>query len=207
MSVTAQPISPPAAEDPAIPTMPIYRLSVAQYHAMAEHGILSEDDPVELLEGWLVQRMRKSPPHTFVTRLVRRALERDFPGGWYVNSHEPVTTTDSEPEPDVLVVRGDPRDFRDRHPGPKEVAMVVEVADTTLRTDQGTKKRVYARAGIPVYWVANLIERKFVVYTDPTGPAAEPDYRQRQEYGLAEEIPVVLDGQEVGRIAVRELLA
>src|SRR3989442_10188905 len=92
MSVTAQPISPPgAADDGAVPTEPIYRLTVAQYHAMADHGILDEDAPVELLEGWLVQRMTKHPPHSIVTRRVRQALERVLPEGWYVNSQEPIT--------------------------------------------------------------------------------------------------------------------
>src|SRR5437763_1907972 len=142
MSVIAQPIAPPAADDVAIPTEPIYRLSVAQYHAMAEHGILNEDDRVELLEGWLVQKMTKYRPHTLTTGLVRRALDEIVPGGWYVDSQEPITTEESEPEPDVFVVRGDRRDFRDRQPGPRDVPLVIEVADSSLDTDQGTKKRV-----------------------------------------------------------------
>jgi Uma2 family endonuclease len=58
----------------------------------------------------------------------------------------------------------------------------MEVADTSLRRDRSTKRRIYARAGIPVYWIANLPGRRFEVYTDPTGPAKPPDYRQRQEY-------------------------
>src|SRR5947207_15981113 len=99
MSVTAQLISPPRVGEPdaAIPTEPIYRLSVAQYHAMADHGILDENDPVELLEGWLVQKMTKHPPHILVTLLVRQALERLFGEGWYINSQEPITTAESEP--------------------------------------------------------------------------------------------------------------
>jgi len=184
----------------------MYRLSVAQYHAMADHSILGEDDPVELLEGWLVQRGAKRPPHVFTTRRVRRALECSLPNGWYVDSHEPVTTMDSEPEPDVLIVRGEPQDYPDRHPGPEHVALIVEVADTSLHTDRGTKKRVYARAGIPVYWIANLAGSKFEVYTEPTGPAKRADYKHFQEYGLADEIPVALNGVEVGRLAVRDLL-
>jgi Uma2 family endonuclease len=173
---------------------------------MAEHGILGEDDPVELLEGWLVQKMTKHRPHVLTTLLVRRALDRLLPKGWYADSQEPVTTTESEPEPDACVVRGEPRDYQDRHPDPHEVALIVEVADTSLTTDQGDKKRVYARAGIPVYWIANLVERRFEVYTDPTGPADVPDYRQRQDYEPGDEIPVVVAGEEVGRLAVADLL-
>jgi Uma2 family endonuclease len=206
MSVIEQPKTRPAADDAAVPTEPIYRLSVAQYHAMVDHGILSEDDPVELLEGWLVLKTKRYRPHTLMTGLVRRALEGLVPEGWYVDSHEPITTADSEPEPDVVVIRGDPDDYPDFHPSPDAVALVVEVADSTLRRDRTIKKRIYARAGIPVYWIANLIESRFEVYTDPTGPAERPDYRQRQEYGPDDEIPVMLDGVEVGRLFVRDLL-
>jgi Uma2 family endonuclease len=206
MSVTTQPGPPPAAEEAAIPTEPIYRLSVAQYHAMAKHGILDDDAPVELLEGWLVQKMTKYPPHSIATRRTRRALESILPADWYADSQEPITLSNSEPEPDVLVARAEVADDPERHPGPRDVGLIVEVTDTTLRRDRGTKKRVYARAGIPVYWIANLVENRFEVYTDPTGPAARPDYREQKNYGTDEEIPVVLDGEEIGRLLVRELL-
>jgi Uma2 family endonuclease len=206
MSVIAQPVSPALPPGDALPDAPLYRLSVAQYHAMGEHGILGEDDPVELLEGLLVRKMTKYRPHTLTTGLVRRALEGLLPTGWYVESQEPITTVESEPEPDAMIVRGEPRDLRDRQPGPAEVVLVVEVADSTLATDRGAKKRVYARAGILVYWIANLVDGRFEVYTEPSGPAEHPDYRLRQEYGPDDEIPVVLDGNEVGRLLVRELL-
>jgi hypothetical protein len=206
MSITAQPIPPPSTSGEAIPAEPIYRLSVEQYHAIARAGILDENDPVELLEGWLVQKLTKHPPHSVTTRRLRRALERVLPAGWYVDTQEPITTADSEPEPDVLVAREAVADDLSRHPGPDDLALVVEVAETTLRTDRGTKNRVYARAGIAIYWIANLAERKYEVYTDPTGPMEAPDYRQRHEYGPTDEIPVLLDGIEVGRIPVREML-
>jgi Uma2 family endonuclease len=141
-----------------------------------------------------------------VTLLVRRAVERLVPGGWYVDSQEPITTEESEPEPDVLVVRGEPRELGDRQPVPVEVGLVVEVADSSLDQDLDVKKRIYARAGIRVYWIANLPASRFEVYTDPAGPADKPDYRRCQEYGPAGEVPVVLDGNEVGRLSVRDLL-
>jgi len=86
------------------------------------------------------------------------------------------------------------------------LALVVEVADTTLQRDRTSKKRLYARAGVPAYWIANLSEKRFEVYTDPSGPADEPDYRERQDYGPTEAIPVMIEGREVGRLAVQELL-
>lgn len=206
MSITRTPAPASTYLPAAVPDVPIYRLSVEQYQAMAQAGILTEDDPVELLEGWLVYKMTKNRPHSVATRRTRRALERVAPAGWYVDSQEPITTGDSEPEPDVFVARQELADNLQRHPGPGEVALVVEVADTTLQQDRETKKRVYARAGIPVYWIVNLIERRIELYTDPTGPAEASDYRHRRDVGPDESVPVLLDGKEVGRLAVAELL-
>jgi hypothetical protein len=189
-----------------VPTDFIWRLSVDQYHEMIRAGILTDDDPVELLEGWLVYKMPKNPPHRIATRLTRASLERIIVAGWYVESQEPITTEDSEPEPDVGVVRGDTRQYMDRHPGPQDLALVVEVSEATLQRDRGWKKRLYAQANIPVYWIVNLIDRQVEVYTDPTGPAEQPDYRQRQIYQATDAVPVVIDGREIGRIAVCELL-
>ncbi|MFO1430261.1 MAG: Uma2 family endonuclease [Candidatus Competibacteraceae bacterium] len=190
----------------AIPTDLIWRLSVNQYHQMVGAGILTEEDPVELLEGWLVPKMPKNPPHRVATRLLRQALERVVPAGWYVDSQEPITTPDSEPEPDVVVVRGETRRYLDCHPGPQDVALVIEVADTTLQRDRVLKQRIYATAGIPVYWIVNLLDNQIEVYTTPSGPVQQPNYGQCQYYRLSDTIPVVIDGVEAGPIAVRELL-
>jgi Uma2 family endonuclease len=189
-----------------VPAEPIWRLTVAQYHQMVESGILTEDDPVELLEGWLVSKMPKNPPHRLTTRLIREALEGIIPAGWYVDSQEPITLADSEPEPDVMIVRGQTRDYLNRHPGPHELALVVEVSDLTLSRDRAAKKRMYARAGVPLYWVVNLPAGRIEVYQDPTGPGQKPDYRQQQNYRQGDTIPVVIDGMEVGRLLVEALL-
>lgn len=190
----------------AVSTEVIWRFSVDQYHAMIRAGILTEDDPVELLEGWLVTTMPKNPPHSVVTQLTREALAPILPSGWYVDAQEPITTADSEPEPDVVVVRGDRRQYLNRHPGPQDVALVIEVADSTLQRDRVLKKRLYAAAGIPVYWIVNLLDNQCEVYTEPSGPAEQPDYRQQQHYGPADTVPVVIEGREVGRLVVRDLL-
>jgi Uma2 family endonuclease len=189
-----------------IPTDQIWRLSVDQYHKMLRIGILTDDDRVELLEGWLVTKMPKNPPHRLSTQLTREAIARLLPPEWYADDQEPITTEDSEPEPDISVVRGERRQYRDRHPAAAEIALVVEVSDTTLHRDRTSKKRIYARAGIAVYWIINLPERHIEVYTLPSGAAEEPDYRQRQDYQPTDEIPFILEGHEVGRLAVRDLL-
>jgi Uma2 family endonuclease len=184
----------------------IWRLRVDQYHAMIRTGILTEDDPVELLEGWLVVKMPQNPPHRVAVRLTYKALEAIVPTNWYIDTQAPITTADSEPEPDIVVVRGDPRHYLDHHPTPQDLALVVEVADTPLQRDRVFKKRRYAAAGTPVYWILNLPESRCEAYTEPSGPGDEPDYRQRQSYGPTEEIPLMIEGVEVGRIAVQALL-
>jgi len=194
--------SPPVA----VSAEPIWRLSVEHYHEMIDAGILTDDDPVELLEGLLVYKMPKKPPHILTTDLTRESLARLLPPGWHVKGQDPITTEDSEPEPNVTVVRGDRRDYSERHPGPGDVALVIEVSDTTLRRDRGLKKRLYARAGIPVYLIINLPERQIEVYASPTGEAEEPDYQRRQDYGPDDEVPIIIEGREVGRLLAREIL-
>ena len=159
----------------AVPPAPVLRLSVEKYHEMARAGILADGDAIELLEGWLVNKMTKRPAHRVATRKTRLCLERIVPGGWSVDSQEAITTGDSEPEPDISVVRGDTSALLDRHPTPDEVGLVVEVADTSLERGRGLKKRIYARAQIAVYWIVNLIDRQVEVFTEPTGSGEESD--------------------------------
>jgi Uma2 family endonuclease len=190
----------------AVPGDLIWRLSVGQYHAMIRTGILTPDHPVELLDGWLVLKMPKNPPHRVATRLTCKALERVMPAGWYVDQQEPITTQNSEPEPDVVVVRGDTREYLDRHPGLGDVPLVVEVSDTTLERDRTLKKRIYAFAEIPTYSIVNLVDQQVEVYTEPSGEAEPADYRQRQDYALEDSVPVVVEGREIAQIAVTELI-
>jgi Uma2 family endonuclease len=191
---------------PAIPRWPIHRLTVAQYHEMMATGILQDGDPVELLEGWLVEKMGKNPPHRIAVRLVFEALSRVLPPGWYADIEAPVSTGDSEPEPDVSVVRGATRDYADRHPGAEDVGLLVEVSDTSVDRDRDLKKRIYAAAGIPVYWIVNLVDRRIEEYTEPTGTGAAADYRRRKDFDENDAVPVMLDGREVGRVTVKDVL-
>src|SRR5438128_228790 len=150
--------------------------------------------------------MTKNPPHMVANALLLVHFSRLMPSGWFLALQDPISTMDSLPEPDATVIRGEPRDYLQRRPAAADIGLIVEVADTSLEQDRGLKKRAYARTGILIYGIVNLIDRQIEVYTDPTGPAAEPTYRQRRDYGPAEMIPVTLDGVEVGSLAVRELL-
>jgi Uma2 family endonuclease len=205
MSVTVPPM-PAVARDPAVPDVPIYRLSVEQYEAMLQTGILTDQDQVELLEGWLVEKMTENSPHIVANALLLARFSRLMPSGWFLAMQDPIATVDSLPEPDAAVIRGEPRDYLQRRPAAADIGLLVEVADTSLDQDRGVKQRAYARAGIPVYWIVNLVDRQTEVYTDPTGPAEEPTYRHRRDYGPADTLTVILDGAEAGSLAARDLL-
>ncbi|MEG4148421.1 Uma2 family endonuclease [Microcoleus sp. Pol12B5] len=189
----------------AIPNDLIFRLSIEQYHAIIQAGILTDDDSVELLEGWLVFKMPKNPPHRVTTRLVRTALENILPPGWYVDSQEPITLSNSEPEADLVIARGDTRQYLDRHPGAEDIALIIEVSDTTVQRDRTVKKQIYARAGIAIYWIVNLVEGLVEVYSQPLVEVEQPNYSQRLDFGRSAVIPIIVEGIEIGAIAVDAL--
>jgi Uma2 family endonuclease len=114
-----------------------------------------------------------------------------------------LTTADSEPEPDLAIVRGPATRYVARHPGPLDVALVIEVADSSLQYDRGVKAELYARGGIPAYWIVNLVDSCVEVMTDPTPQG----YRRRVVCRDGESLDLVLDGAPVTQVAVRELLA
>jgi len=190
----------------SLPPEPPARFTVGQYHTMLDAGVFAEDEAFELLEGWLFHKMAKKATHRVSTRAMRKKLEKLLPTGWDVDSQEPITTLDSEPEPDVSVVRAGVLDSKKRHPKPKEVGLVVEISQETLARDRGIKKRIYARARIPIYWIVNLVDTQIEVYTDPTGPAKRPNYRHDQIYKPGDSIPLVFDGKEIAKIDVNDIL-
>jgi Uma2 family endonuclease len=206
MSLTISPAAPAATIVPAVPFEPLWRWTVDQYHAMIRAGVLTEDDPVELLDGWVVEKMPKNPAHCSSAGVVRDALSSVLPSGWFVRVQDPVTLATSEPEPDVAVVRGEPRTYAERHPGPEDTALVVEVADSNLRFDRVFKKWMYADAGIAAYWIVNLVQNRVEVHTKPSGSGEQADYLEQRGYSQDEEIPLMIEGREVGRIRVRDLL-
>ena len=186
--------------------MPASRLfSVAEYHQLCELGILTEDDNLELLEGYLVHKMPRNPPHAGTLQRLLRHLLSMMPDGWEVRCQSAVTLIDSEPEPDLAVVRTDAGDYMQRHPAPEDIALVVEVADSTLAGDRADKCRIYARAGVPIYWIVNLVDGQIEVYSSPVG-GPTPGYRDRADRRIGDEVEVMLAGQRVGSVAVSAVL-
>jgi Uma2 family endonuclease len=188
----------------SIETPELYRWTVEQYEQMAELGIL--DDPrIELIDGLLVRKMTKKPQHNWTRDAVGDALSRVIGAGWYVRYELPVRIPEfDEPEPDVAVARGHRDDYRERNPGPEDVALIVEVAESSLRRDHNEKLRAYARGGIPEYWIVNLVDRVVERYSKPRPDAGT--YESREVHGPEEALPVVILRTEVGRIQVAEIL-
>ena len=201
-----------STESKAIPTSEIpddlmlRRISVLEYHEMIRAGILQSGDPVELLEGWLVEKMSKNPSHRIATNKLAQQLNRLMPAGWHVQQQDPITLSDSEPEPDLTIVRGNTEDYDVGHPGPSNIALVVEVSDATINRDQGTKKRLYAKNGIVEYWLVNLIEGRIEVYTQPLISASRPDYQYQINYYVPDAVPFLLDSVRIAEIPVDEIL-
>lgn len=141
--------------------------SRGEYERMVEAGILGPEDRLELIEGEILTMSPQKSPHYTGVQLVSEALREAFqPLAAVVRVQGPLAVAeDSEPEPDVAVVEGAPRDFRDGHP--RSALLVVEVADTSLLFDRGRKKALYAQAGVPEYWLLNLIEGTLEVYREP----------------------------------------
>lgn len=182
----------------------VFRLSVKQYHAMIEAGVLTEDDPVELIDGILVYKMPKKPRHSHVISKLFKALQGLLPHGYFIRLQDPITLRTGEPEPDLAVVRGDEDDYFDKHPGPDDTTLVIEVADATLRIDRGMKLRSYAKAGIANYWIVDVARRSIEVCSHPN--PRQRTYRQRVVLLTQERLPVILNGKQVGQIPVSSIL-
>jgi Uma2 family endonuclease len=202
---TITPLQPMTATQPFwVPSLPtLYRLSIAQYEAMVASGVFTKRDRLHLINGFLVAKMTEYPPHAAACDGVRFAIEALLPTGWYVRPDKPLKIPNciSVPEPDVVVARGTWRDYNQRHPEPSQAPLVVEVSSSSLLEDR-RMALVYGRGGVAVYWIVNLIDRQVEVHTDP-GPDG---YHTVQVFSSDQAVPLFLEGTELGRIAVTDIL-
>ncbi len=180
------------------------RLSVREYHDIIKAGIITDGEPIELLEGYMVRKMARGTSHDSVMDTLDGLWPRVVTSEWFVRSQRAITLADSEPEPDYAIVRGPRSRYRTSHPTPADIGLVVEISASSLLIDTSDKARIYAAAGVPVYWVVNIPDRKVVVFgdPDPTGGG----FRTRDEFQTGNAVPVVLDGTAVGSILVADIL-
>jgi hypothetical protein len=184
------------------PPFPVRRFSVEEYHRMIAAGVLSEDEPVELLEGWIIPKMPRTPLHDATVAQSHDLLQLLLPPEWSFRVQSAITILGSEPEPDLAAVLAPPRRYTHHHPGAADIGLLIEVADSSLVQDRNAKQHLYARAGIEAYWILNLVDRRLEVYTLPSG---ESGYLDHQEYGVADHVDFILRGQVLGQIAVADL--
>ncbi|MDZ4769681.1 MAG: Uma2 family endonuclease, partial [Chloroflexota bacterium] len=171
------------------------------------HGIIAEDDDVELIDGWIVEKMSKNQRHTFATWAFNRVINALLPGGWFVMTKQPALILNSLPEPDGMVVKGDARAYISQRIPHEVIRLIVEAAESSLVSDRGDKLDLYARAGIPVYWIVNLNRNEIEVYSQPaTNTDATGRYQTRTVYAAADTIPFTLDGVTIAQIPAADLL-
>ncbi len=165
----------------------LHRWTRSEYGRLIDHGLLDEDDPIELLDGLLLVKEPQHSAHRTTVLLTTKALERAFGDGWFVQTQSPIVLDDrSEPEPDVCVVRGSPRDYTAAHP--TRPALIVEIAQSGLHLARGRKAAAYARAGIADYWIVNLVDRVLEAHREPARADAG---RRRWRYGAVETLAAV----------------
>jgi Uma2 family endonuclease len=195
-----------AIEHPVQPPRTVHRFTIGEYERLVKIGFFGPSDRAELIDGWLVDKMPQNPRHAAAVGIANEAIQELLPEGWTTRSQLPVRLPgDNAPEPDVVVVPAPKQRYAGRHPSEKDVALVVEVADTSLDDDRRLKLPQYARAKLPVYWIVNLEDCRVEVYTQPRG-GKNPTYRRQSNYGPGEAVPVVVGGKELGTIPVNELL-
>ncbi len=149
------------------------RWSRLEYERLIEKGFFQPDERLELISGELVVREPQAAPHATAIRLLTRALHRIFGADWNIDVQLPMGVHDeSEPEPDVSVVSGGPRDYLASHP--TRPVLIVEVAESSLAFDREHKGSLYARAQVADYWIVNLVDRVLEVYREPVQAPAAP---------------------------------
>jgi Uma2 family endonuclease len=179
-----------------------YRVSVEQYEAMVALGMFRKRDRVQLINGVLVTKMTDNPPHAVVCDAVRHAVEPKLPQGWCLRPDKPIRIAGyNEPEPDLVVARGTFWDYEVRHPEPADIALVIEVSDSSLLEDRAMAP-IFGRAGIPAYWIIDLKNRQVEIHGEP-GPSG---YQTIQIVKADGQLELVIGGIHLGSICVGDLL-
>ena len=147
-----------------------HRLTVEDYHRLGDAGVLGVDDRVELLDGQLIDMSSISPRHAFVVGMLSQTLmsavgER----AWVRVQHPIVLDSGSEPQPDIVLAQPPTQKYRQSHPRPDDVLLLIEVADTTFEIDSGAKLELYAKAGIREFWIVDLTTNRVLVHRKPAG--------------------------------------
>nr|WP_263011708.1 MULTISPECIES: Uma2 family endonuclease [unclassified Laspinema] len=158
------------------------RFTIQEYHRLTELGFFQEGDRVELIQGEMIQMAAKGTAHTTVTKRLLRALGQRLGDRATMQIQDPLfLPPNSEPEPDIALVKNRADDYLSGHPTPEDVILVIEIADSSLRYDREVKLPLYAKAGITDYWIFNLVNNTLECYSEPYQDNRETcGYRQRR---------------------------
>lgn len=168
---------------------------------MIEVGILQEDDPVELLDGKIVDMSPKGSKHAACLRKMMSWMPAIVGEKAQIQAQDPISIPDhSEPEPDLALVAPRADFYAARHPLPQEVYLIIEIADSSLEIDRTIKAALYAQAGIQNYWLINLVDNQVEVFTNPEGGRYHRLATYRKEDSLI--IPEVEVDIEVGDMLI-----
>ena len=160
-------------------TLTHYKLSIEEYHKLAEVGILNEDSRVELIEGELIEMSPIGPPHSWMINKLNRLLVNQVDTQAVVSVQNSLRLPpNSEPQPDLVLLREHMANIRTRIAGPDDVLLVIEVADSSLAYDRGIKQRLYAKTRIPAFWIVNVSEENIESYQGAEGTG----YREKLLY-------------------------
>ncbi len=157
-------------------TVITYKWTIEEWHQLVESGVL-EGKPVEFLEGEIIEMSPEREEHTYTNDDVAELLREKLKGLAKIRESHPITLDNSEPEPDIAVVRLPKTIYTQHHPYPEDIFWLIEIANQTLKIDLEKKSKIYARNGIPEYWVIDLVNKKLVVHTQPS----QNSYTQIQE--------------------------
>ena len=167
--------------------LPLARITAVQFHAMIQAGIYTEYDKIELIDGLLFKKMSIGSPHAALVNALNFALVRRLGGQAIIAVKNPLAINEySEPEPDISVRKPRPDFYRAAHPGPQDVLLVVEVADTSLVSDLNAKIPLYAAADVPEAWLVNINEGCITVFTKPDGAV----YQETKVFKSGDTVPV-----------------
>lgn len=186
------------------PPFSVRRFTVEEYHKLIDAGFFAENESFELLDGWIVPKMTRKPPHDVCIDLLTEVLGAVLPSGWRPRIQSAITLSTSEPEPDCAVVQGAARDYLARHPMPDDIALVIEVSDNSVRRDR-RKARIYAREKLPRYWLINLVDGVIEDHTSPTGDGDAARYKTIKTVSSGGRLSLKLGGKTI-EIAVDVLL-
>ena len=158
-------------------TLTTYKWSIEQWHQLVETGVLAAQN-VELIDGEIVEMSPEGIPHTFTNRKVGRYLERLLEDKAIISEGYPITLDNSEPRPDIAILRLPEDIYLNHHPYPEDIYFLVEISKSTLQIDKTTKAQIYARNKIQEYWIVDLVNKKLIIHTQPKGNI----YQNIQEY-------------------------